>query len=37
MQYQRLLGRGLERNFPDWNLAELVSTADLETSFSPVR
>ena len=36
LQYQRLLGRVLERNFPDWNLAELVSTTDLERSFSPV-
>ena len=34
--YQRLLKRVLERNFPDWNVDELTSTADLERSFSPV-
>jgi hypothetical protein len=26
----------LERNFPDWKVAEITSTADLEHSFSPV-
>ena len=36
LQYQRRLGRVLERNFPDWNVAELASTTDLERSFSPV-
>lgn len=36
LQYQRLLKRVLERNFPDWNIDELTSTADLERSFSPV-
>ena len=36
LQYQRLLKRVLERNFPDWNVDELTSTADLERSFSPV-
>jgi hypothetical protein len=36
LQYQRLLGRVLERNFPDWRIDELTSTADLERSFSPV-
>lgn len=36
LQYQRLLKRVLERNFPDWNVEELTSTADLERSFSPV-
>jgi hypothetical protein len=36
LHYQRLLARALERNFPDWNLEELASTADLERSFSPV-
>jgi hypothetical protein len=36
LQYQRLLRRVLERNFPDWNVEELTSTADLERSFSPV-
>lgn len=36
LQYQRLLGRLLERNFPDWKLAAITSTADLEHSFSPV-
>src|SRR5581483_5933329 len=36
LQYQRLLRRVLERNFPDWNIDELTSTADLERSFSPV-
>jgi hypothetical protein len=36
LQYQRLLKRVLERTFPDWNIEELTSTADLERSFSPV-
>jgi hypothetical protein len=36
LQYQRLLGRVLERNFPDCRIDELTSTADLERSFSPV-
>ena len=36
LQYQRLLGRALQRTFPDWNVEGLVSTADLEHSFSPV-
>lgn len=36
LQYQRLLARALQRNFPDWNLDGLVSTADLERSFSSV-
>ena len=36
LQYQRLLGRVLERNFPDSRIDELTSTADLERSFSPV-
>lgn len=36
LQYQRRLGRLLERSFPDWKLAEITSTADLEHSFSPV-
>ena len=36
LQYQRLLGRSLQRVFPDWNVDGLVSTADLERSFSPV-
>ena len=36
LQYQRLLQRVLERAFPDWNIEELTSTADLERSVSPV-
>src|SRR5437660_12099638 len=36
LQYQRLLNRLLQRSFPEWNVAELASTADLERSFSPV-
>jgi len=36
LQYQRLLGRTLQRTFPDWTVEGLVSTADLEHSFSPV-
>jgi hypothetical protein len=36
LQYQRLLGRMVERSFPDWKIEELTSTADLEHSFSPV-
>ena len=36
LQYQRLLARALQRNFPGWNLDGLVSTVDLERSFSPV-
>ena len=36
LQYQRLLARALERNFADWRVGELTSTADLERSFSPV-
>jgi hypothetical protein len=36
LQYQRLLARMLQRNFPEWTLDELTSTADLERSFSPV-
>jgi hypothetical protein len=36
LQYQRLLARTLQRTFPDWNVDGLVSTADLERSFSPV-
>src|SRR5215813_13670619 len=36
LQYQRLLVRALQRSFPDWNGEGLVSTADLERSFSPV-
>jgi hypothetical protein len=36
LQYQRLLGRVLERSFPDSRIDELTSTADLERSFSPV-
>lgn len=36
LQYQRLLGRTLQRSFPDWNVESLVSTADLERSLSPV-
>ncbi len=36
LQYQRLLQRVLERSFPDWNVEELTSTADLGRSFSPV-
>ena len=36
LQYQRLLARSLQRVFPDWNVEGLVSTADLEHSFSPV-
>ena len=36
LQYQRLLGRALQRGFPEWNVEGLVSTADLERSFSPV-
>lgn len=36
LQYQKLLARILQRNFPDWNVDALVSTADLEHSFSPV-
>ncbi|HWY70094.1 MAG TPA: hypothetical protein VNX88_15595 [Terriglobales bacterium] len=36
LQYQKLLGRTLQRSFPDWNVEGLVSTADLERSFSPV-
>ena len=36
LRYQRLLGKMLQRKFPDWTLDELTSTADLERSFSPV-
>jgi len=36
MQDQRLLARAMQRNFPDWNVEGLVSTVDLERSFSPV-
>ena len=36
LKYQRLLGRLLERVFPDYRVDELTSTAALERSFSPV-
>lgn len=36
LQYQRLLERLLERNFPDWRVESLTSTADLAQSCSPV-
>src|SRR5205823_8620775 len=35
-QYQRLVGMNLQRFFPDWNIEGLVSTANLERSFSLV-
>jgi hypothetical protein len=34
--YQRLLQRVLQRNFPDWKLANLSSAMDLERSFGPI-
>jgi hypothetical protein len=36
LQYQRLLGQVLKHRFPEWTVDQLVSTADLEHSFSPV-
>lgn len=36
LRYQRLLGRLLERRFPEWRIDALTSTSDLEHSFSPV-
>jgi hypothetical protein len=35
-RYQRPLARVLQREFPEWKVAEIASTADLERSFSPV-
>jgi hypothetical protein len=35
-QYARVLERVLQREFPQWNLARLSTSMDLERSFSPV-
>jgi hypothetical protein len=34
--YARLLERVLQREFPDWNVAKLSTSMDLERSFSPL-